>query len=159
MKRKILPVLIVFLSIFSGFSQSEGELRKFLNPDISLMELSRMKPAELDRLIAESKYIAVDGSISSLRDIERSDSDLIIDLNLVNGRWIGLEKVEYYTCIVNVSGIEWASRFPARTPRVLTDDLVQQNDRVLVIGKVTSYVMDQSELKAVIDAVSIRKIQ
>ncbi|MBN2657512.1 MAG: hypothetical protein JXR86_10650 [Spirochaetales bacterium] len=131
----------------------------FCNPEISLEVLSRMDPAELDRVIQSDKYIVINGTISSITEIERSESNLILDLHLVNGKWIGLETVENYSCIVNINGIEWEQNFPKRVPRVIDDEIFVQNSRILVIGKVSSYVMEQGKLKAVVDGEYIRKIQ
>lgn len=159
--KRIISSFIILIPFALSFltAQTTNDLSDFLNPDISLEVLSRLKPSELDEIINSEKFIVINGTVSSIMEIERSDNDLILDLHVVNGKWIGLDKVENYSCIVNINGKEWESRFPGRTPRVVTDDIFVQNDRILVIGKLSSYVMEQGVLKAVIDADYLRKIQ
>ena len=140
-------------------AQRGGGVSNFLDSDISLEVLSQLNPAELDDVIDSGKYIVINGTISSLMEIERSDKGFILDIHVVSGRWIGLDRVENYSCIVNVSGIEWESRFPKRLPRDVSEEIFLQNDRIMVIGKVSSYVMERGELTAVVDADYIRKIQ
>lgn len=158
MKRNLLITVFIFFCLPLLVSETTA-FESIVNPHISLVELSRMSPAELDALILADQYLIIEGTISSIIEIERSDANLILDLQLVSGRWIGLEKVEDYKCIVNINGKEWEPRFPRRRPRTLTDEIIIQNNQVLVIGKVSSYVMDGSLLKAVVDASYLRKIQ
>lgn len=158
MRRILLFLFISSALAFPLLSQST-ELEKTLDVEVSLETLNAMTPGELDDIIDSDRFIVIDGTIASVTEIERSDNNFILDLHLVSGRWKGLESVIDYKCIVNVSGKEWEPRFPKRTPRTITDEILLQNYHVLVIGKVSSYVMDNSELTAVVDAVHIRRIQ
>lgn len=158
MKRIVLFVLFSSFFAISAFSQTL-DINQIIETEVNLEALSNLNPSELDELIESGKYIILDGTVSSIMDIERSDTNLILDIHLVSGRWIGLDKVENYKCIVNVNGKEWEYRFPQRRPRTVTDDHILQNYHIMVIGPVTSYVMDNSELKAVVDAKHIRRIQ
>ena len=152
-------IIILIIPIGHISAQRSGGLDDFLDSDISLEVLSQFNPLELDELIVSGKYIVINGTISSLMEIERSENNFILDLHVVGGRWISLERVENYSCIVNVSGIEWESRFPKRPPREETEEILLQNNRIMVIGKVSSYVMEQGNLIAVVDAEYIRKTQ
>ena len=153
-----LSIYLFFVLVFAVFSQ-DARISNLIDLDISLKELSFIQPDELDSIIASDKYIIVDGSVSSITEIERSEDNLILDIHLINGEWIGLAEVKAFKCIVNISGKQWESRFPKRTPRELTEDLILLNNQILVIGKVSDYVMENSKLIAVIDAEYIRKIQ
>ena len=151
-------VFIFYIIVFPVFSET-ADLGSVMNLRISQKELSQSSPEMLDEIIASDKFIIIEGSVASITEIERSENNLILDIHLINGEWIGLERVEVYKCIVNVNGIEWESRFPKRTPRELTRDLVLQNSHILVIGKVTDYVMENSKLVTVLEAEYIRNIQ
>lgn len=153
-----LTICLFCVSIISLFSEN-SELDSIINVNISLKELSNSTPDKLDKIIESEKYIILEGIISSIREIERSENNFIIDLHLLNGEWIGLDKIDVYKCIINVDGKEWENRFPKRAPRESTEELILLNNQVMVIGKVTDYVMDNSILTAVVDAEYIRKIQ
>lgn len=157
-KAILLTAIVINILVVSLFSETVN-LNSFINLDISLKELSRSEPEFLDSIISSEKYIIVEGTISSITDIERSENNLILDIHIINGEWIGLEKVEVYKCIINVSGLFWEKRFPQRKPRELTDELLEVNDQIMVIGKVQDYVLDNSSLTAVVNAEHIRKIQ
>ncbi|MBI9096840.1 MAG: hypothetical protein JEY91_00110 [Spirochaetaceae bacterium] len=153
-----LTVYLLCVSIISLFSQN-SELDSIINVNISLKELSNSTPDKLDKIIVSEKYIILEGIISSIREIERSENNFIIDLHLLNGEWIGMDRIDVYKCIINVDGKEWENRFPKRAPREPTEELILLNNQVMVIGKVTDYVMDNSILTAVVNAEYIRKIQ
>ncbi len=157
-KAILLTAIVINIMVVSLFSETV-DLNSFINLDISLKELSRSEPEFLDSIISSDKYIIVEGTISSITEIERSENNLILDIHIINGEWIGLEKVEVYKCIINVSGLFWEKRFPKRRPRELTDELVLVNDQIMVIGKVQDYVLDNSSLTAVVNAEHIRKNQ
>lgn len=157
-KANFLFTFIFYLLAGTLFSDAV-DLKSFINLDISLKELSRSEPEFLDSLILSEKYVVLEGTISSISEIERSENNLILDIHIINGEWIGLEKVEVYKCIINVSGLEWEERFPKRIPRESNDQLVQVNDQIMVIGKVHDYVLDKSSLTAVVNAEYIRRIQ
>lgn len=157
-KAILLTAIVINIMVVSLFSETV-DLNSFINLDISLKELSRSEPEFLDSIISSDKYIIVEGTISSITEIERSENNLILDIHIINGEWIDLEKVEVYKCIINVSGLFWEKRFPKRRPRELTDELVLVNDQIMVIGKVQDYVLDNSSLTAVVNAEHIRKNQ
>lgn len=157
--RRALFILFISTFFLVPLVSQTPDLENILNPEVTLEKLNSLGPGELDDLIESDKYIIIDGTIASITEIERSDNNLILDIHLVSGRWKGLESVVDYKCIVNVTGKEWEERFPKRTPRTITDELLLQNYHVMVIGKVSSYVMDNSELTAVVDAHRIRRIQ
>lgn len=159
MKKAIfLSVIVINILVVSLFSET-NDLNSFINLDLSLKELSRSEPEFLDSLIFSEKYIIVEGTISSITEIERSEQNLILDIHIINGEWIGMEKVEVYKCIINVTGLIWEKRFPKRKPREITEQLVQVNDQIMVIGKVHDYVLKNSSVTAVVNAEYIRKTQ
>jgi hypothetical protein len=153
-----LSFFIILYQFFPLFSESK-DLDSVLDLAISLKELSQFDPEKLDEIILSDKYILLEGSVSSITEIERTDTNLILDIHLINGEWNGLEKVQVFKCIVNISGIEWEHIFPARTPRESLNDIVLLNNRIIVIGKVTDYVLENSSLLAIVEAQYIRNIQ
>ncbi len=157
--KRILFCIIIFLSfsIFPLISDSV-ELEAVLNLDVSIKELNSFSTEMLDNLILSNRYIIVEGSVASKRDIERTEENFVLDIHLVNGEWIGLEKVEVYKCIVNIEGKVWETRFPKRVGRDPADNIVQLNNHILVIGKVVDYVIKDSELVSVIQAEYLRKL-
>jgi hypothetical protein len=157
-KAFFLSVLFFNILLFSIFSEA-ADLESVFNLNMSLKELSHSTPDLLDSLILSEKYIIIDGTISSITEIERSDNNLILDIHILNGEWVGLEKVEVYKCIVNVSGLEWGNRFPKRKPREITEELILTNNQIMVIGKVSDYVLENSTIIAVVNAEYIRRIQ
>lgn len=159
MKKALILLILVIIVPFSYLISETVALDKVIDLNMSLKELSRSTPEILDSVITSDKYVIIEGAISSITEIERTDNAFTLDIHLINGEWIGLEKVEVYKCIVNVTGLDWEPRFPARTPRIVTDEHLIVNNQILVIGKVSDYVMDNSSLTAVVNAEYIRRIQ
>lgn len=157
-KTLFLSVFFMCLLICALFSESE-KLDSVIDFSISIKELSNTTPELLDNIISTDKYLILNGTISDITEIERTETNLILDIHLVNGAWIGLEKVEVYKCIINVTGKEWENRFPKRKPREIEEEHILVNNRILVIGKAVDYVIDDSFLTVVINAENIRKIQ
>lgn len=157
---RIFSLILVFSILFSfSLVSQSNDIKGIINTEISLSQLSRLSPEEMDRIIEEDRYLIINGTVSSIMEIERSDTNLILDLHLVNGKWIGLDRVEEYRCIVNISGKEWEPLFPRRTPREPADNMILLNNRILVLGKLSSYVVEKGELIAVVDAEYVRNIQ
>ena len=151
-------VLFICFALYS-LAADYSELESMINMDISLKELSLSTPDELDSIINSDRYIIIEGSVASITEIERSDNKLILDIQIINGQWIGLEKVEVYKCIINLTGKEWENRFPKRVSREPADDVVLLNSHILVIGKAVDYVIVDSKIVTVVEAEYIRKLQ
>ena len=157
-KAVFFSVLLINAFIFSIFSET-ADLNTVIDLNMSLKVISHSTPDQLDSIISSGKYVIIEGTISSITEIERSDNNFIIDIHVINGEWVGLEKVEVYKCIVNVSGLEWESHFPKRTPREITEQLMLLNNQIMVIGKLSDYVLEDTSLISVINAEYIRKVQ
>lgn len=158
--KRVLYLSICFILFFlNPIVADVPALNSLINLNLSLKELSLSGLDALDELILSDKYIILEGSVSSITEIERNDTNLVLDIHLINGEWIGLDKVQVYKCIVNISGMEWETMFPSRPPKEITDGVVLQNNRILVIGKISDYIMENSTLLAVVEAEYLRKIQ
>jgi len=129
-------VLMINLLIFSLFSET-ADLNSVIDLNMSLKDISYSTPEKLDSVISSEKYVIIEGTVSSITEIERSENNFILDIHVISGEWIGLERVEVYKCIVNISGLEWERRFPKRRPREITEELVLLNNQIMVIGKLT----------------------
>lgn len=157
-KKLFFSVFLFIFFIYSLFSVTT-DLDRIIDLNLSLKEISNSTPDQLDVIIASEKYVIIKGTVSSITEIERSEDNFILDIHIIDGEWIGLENVEVYKCIVNISGLEWENRFPKRVPREINEEHILLNNSVIVIGKVSDYVLEKGFLLTVINGQYIRKIQ
>ncbi len=156
MKKLIYCIMVYILfPLFSLFANN-SELESIINLDLSLKELNSLEPGKFDSIKKSNKFIIIEGAVASITSIERTNNNLIVNIQIINGEWIGLDKVEGYTCIVTIKGKEWEKRFPERIGRNPDREVILLNSHVLVIGKLLR--IDSNSLIPIIEAAYIRTL-
>jgi len=142
-------VFLLFLFIFViqfGFSQTNtpifDEFSAIVDFTVTFEELYRHYSLKQGPPVPENKLIIIDGSIASIMVIDPEETSFIGELEVLNGRWVGLEDVEVYKCFVEVKGPNFFSRIPVRRTRKKLPDQIEVNSRVLIIGKITGTRLD-----------------
>ena len=107
----------------------------------------------------DGKLIIIDGSVVSRTVVNKEEQDFLAELELINGKWIGLEEVEVYKCYVQLKGPEFSSRIPARRTRNKLPNEIELNSRVIVVGRVVSFRKDRTgSVLPVIEALFVRTL-
>ena len=104
---------------------------------------------------AVDRAVVVDGNIAWIVPLEGEEpAGGAFRLGLVNGVWIGLERIEIYRAIVEVRGSQLGARFASSGAS--GDEVLKVNSRILVAGRVSG--VDSGERTAIIEAWYIRSL-
>ncbi|HUX52480.1 MAG TPA: hypothetical protein VMW73_16955 [Spirochaetia bacterium] len=92
--------------------------------------VSQSKQGEID----PGKFLVLNGSVASIEVIRPAEKDYLALVELVTGKWTGLEKVNLYRVYLILSGPGFFKRMPAREPVNPPSDMIAVNDQIMVVG-------------------------
>ncbi len=134
MKRNLLVLLIFFGSIAMLFAANQKDFDNTVNFSLNIEQIdtlvSQSKQAQIDR----NRYLILNGAVASIEIIRPDEKDFLALVELVSGKWTGLEKVSLYRVYVILSGPEYFKRLPAQPPRTPEPGMIAVNDKILVVG-------------------------
>jgi hypothetical protein len=135
--RRSVPVLACILLLAGPaflHALSRADLDRVIDFSVTLKSLATA--ADSGSPIPAGKTVLISGTVSDVNIITKDQAGFKVRIELITGEWIGTEDVKAYSCYVEFTGAEYFALFPARPPRVASRDLVTQNSRVLVVGRV-----------------------
>lgn len=159
MKRLVIFLVCIFL-VF-GFLQAQdskppvGNGSYYVDFSITMRDLSMAAKTQDDGAIPADRAIILDGDIGTLTIYEDTDQAFVVELELLNGTWIGDEQVELYRTYVICEG----SRFrPFFSPQSRTR--LKSGQTILVLGSYEGLGLDYDEKTPVpvVRALDIRLI-
>lgn len=115
---------------------------------------------DLDRLgeIA-NRVLVLDGVVESVVIIADDPNDYYAEVELVAGRWDGLERVEIYRAFAVLTDTALAGRVAERAPRDGEAGPIVRGDRVLLAARlVDRFQLDDGTLVPVLLALDLRPI-
>jgi len=132
--KRILPLLFLFTA---GFISAQGavsipDFTRFLDYTTTLKDVDQQTKAENWDLYEDPRYLLIDGTIASITTLVNSDTEYVVEVELVSGEWLSLAEVEMYRIFVQFSGKKFADRFPQG--RKIPEGAATVNERILVIG-------------------------
>lgn len=153
-------IFLMFIVVALGFSISIDEFDEFFDFSLTLGDLHNLTADnDLDSLDNE-KFILISGSVAARNVIQSDETTFLGELILVDGDWIGVENVVKYECIIQLSGLEYASMIPSRRSRTVNPEEITLNSKIFIIGKVTgTRVLSGDLIVPVVSGFRIRKIQ
>ena len=143
MKKTIFFHIVLILTVFSlSLSAQEGR-----DPAFSAIVDFSVTMADIREYysrddggdgVLTDKIIILDGAVSSIQVLDENPETFLAELVIVNGEWHGTEEVEMYSCVLRLSGEEYAERIPVRRRRreEQPENLIETNSRILVVGKI-----------------------
>ncbi len=159
-KKLIFCVLLLSLSLFCLSADGEGDFDAIIDFDITLQDLDRLVNSEGYRNIQGDKLLILNGAISAIEVVSGEEEPFQAEIDLVSGKWIGMEDVEMYTCLVRVSGPEFEERIPVRRRREPRPDEITVNSLALVVGRLADVIeMNNGRRKAVVEGLHIRGLE
>ena len=81
------------------------------------------------------RLLLLDGTVASLQFLDPEEASFSVEMELVDGEWVGLEEVKIYRCRIRFQGPDFFRQFPRRAPKNLDPSQVTLDDRVLVVAK------------------------
>lgn len=160
MGKKILVILFIFsAAVFPLFSDVKDDFDKNVDFSVTLELIHRALTAERTDAVTTEKAVVLDGAISAIQIIDAEAENFAAELNIVDGKWLGLEDVKMYSCVVEVKGPEFAARIPARRSRREVRNEIAANSHVIVVGRIVDFRnVGGEEPQAVLEGYYIRTI-
>jgi len=112
---------------------------------VTLKELAGADEAAARAYGLKSRYLILDGTVTSIQFLEPEEEGFRAQLELVAGEWVGLEEVRSYRCRVLFEGRRFFRLLPRRVPRNPDASVIVPNDRVLVVARALRLVQEQGE--------------
>jgi hypothetical protein len=81
------------------------------------------------------RLLLLDGTVAALRFLDPEEASFTVEMELVDGEWVGLEEVKIYRCRVRFQGPAFFRQFPRRAPKSPGPSQIGLDDRVLVVAK------------------------
>lgn len=160
--KKLIPVLIVLIILVliapPAFSQvTREEFESVINFEDTVEILAtQVRNGDYDQ-IDVNRYYLLEGSVASTQIFNPDPAAFQAVIELVSSEWVGLDRIEAYHIYVLVEGPEYAARLPERLPREPDPRVIQNNQRLVVVGPfVGTAMLDATTEVAVIQAVAIR---
>jgi hypothetical protein len=139
------------------------EFEAVVNVDASIADLARLVEQERFEEIDVERYYILEGSVAATWVFSSDPETFQAVIALAESRWVGLDRIEMYEVYVLVTDPAFAARLPERLPRDPGPEIIQTNQRLLVIGPFVGTAPDlnnpedpEGGLLAVVQAVTIR---
>ncbi len=136
MKRAWIVILVVFicLSVTPVFSISKKDFDRVVdfNATIDSLSVALEKNLSVDR----EKIYVLNGTVSSVTIVNRKRANYEVILEVVSGKWVGLEKIEVYKVMVRFKGPQYYGVILTRKPRRASHPVIVPNTKVLFVGKI-----------------------
>jgi len=129
----ILFLLILGLSFLHG--QSREDFTAMVNFGINLETLSKLASDRAGFFSDDAPLVILTGSVASRVVLRPGPEDYLAEIELVDGRWEGLEEVLTFRCVVRFEGPEYETFVPAGRSRRPPEDEIPLNASIMVIGK------------------------
>ncbi len=143
-KITLLTVILAFLVVFPLFSISKEDFDRVAVFNRSIESLG--KAFERGVKIDTDKFYILNGTVSSVKVVNRKRASYEVLVEIVSGRWIGLDRIEVYKVVVRFKGPQFYGFILTRRPRRVTRPLVLPNTGVLFVGKVTGEIKPLSSV-------------
>jgi len=106
---------------------------------MSIKELNSLDTSQLDRISSEGKWLLLDGSLAVLTRVSGDGEEYVLDAQMIQGEWMGLDEVMKYSCHLIFQGDNWEEIIPDKPPRKPVDGQILLNSRVLVLATLLGY--------------------
>ncbi len=154
----LLACALLLLAAPAALGATQGDFDRIVNFDTTLKSLAT--DAADGAALATSRIVILDGTVSDVNIVDKSEGSFKVRIQIIAGEWIGLEDVKSYTCYVEFSGSQYVSVFPARAPATAKPGIVALNSRVLVVGRPISFVVSpQGERTVLVEGIHVRTLE
>ncbi|QEN09085.1 hypothetical protein EXM22_14260 [Oceanispirochaeta crateris] len=143
MKKYLNKFMILFLTL--GFIQTlpaqDNGLEDLLF-SMTIKDLNALNTDQLDAIIENGDWLLLDGSLAALTLLSGKNEEYLLDAQLIQGEWKGLDEVLKYSCHLIFQGDGWINVVPDKTPRNPVEGQILLNSQVLVLAKLIGYELD-----------------
>jgi hypothetical protein len=160
MKRAIGMTVVLIVLIMPVWTVEREDFQAVVNFSLTLERLDAAAQRRIP-LWQDDRLVILDGTVASVVVVDSNQESFLAELELVRGKWRGLDEVVMYRSIVQLRGQEFASLFSrSRRSRRPNPNALSPNTAVVVVGTVTGLREDPETGPAyVLDCVELRRVQ
>jgi hypothetical protein len=138
-----------------AYGQSARAVSLPLDFSITLADLHRAAQNGDDREIPSGRWIVLDATVGSVTVRSDTDSEFIAEVELVDGEWIGDDRVELLRVYAVFQGQPFKPYFSRTSP-----DRLQPGDHVLLLSTYLGIGVDYDETTpvGVVEGVAVRRM-
>ncbi len=137
-------ILFLLFSLAQLLPAQESGLENLLF-SMTIKDLVALSPSELDILSENGDWFLLDGSLAALTLLSGKGEEYLLDAQLIQGEWKGLDQVLKYSCHLIFRGNDWADIVPDKTPRKVVEGQILLNSQVLVLATLMGYEMVEGD--------------
>ena len=156
MKKQVFMVAVVFLlcAAFLYSSPAPG-FDNVADFSISLKELDGMAEKR-DFNALEDVYLIINGAVASYIVTDSEPDTYTVEVELIDGEWIGVSDVFLYRSIVVFQGPEYVQKFPARRRSTPGPGEISVNSGIVVVARCLDAVNDGDTVIPVLEGYKLR---
>ncbi len=154
--RKVIPILLLVVAAIVP-AATPDEFDQIINFEDSIETLAELvRNQQYDQIDVE-RYFILEGAVASTQIFNPDPESFQAVIELVSSRWLGLEEIEVHHVYVLVEGSEYAARLPQRLPRDPGPEIIQTQQRLVVVGPFIGTAMLNETLEIpVVQAIALR---
>ena len=157
---KLLFYLVLMLSAAAAGAQQRQVEAATVDFSITLQEIHRILEDEGPAGLPTERTLVIDGVVAEILVIDPEPESFLVQIELVTGRWIGLEEIRLYRAYVFVQGPQFFERVSAGAAANDQRDVVTPNSRIIVLGNIVDVFVDEDGTSApIIDGIDLRLIR
>ena len=160
--KRLFAAIVGFLVIVPAFGIDKDTFDELVDFRMSLQELAVQAHRAPDVLLENEAVFILDGVVSAVNVVDPAEQSFRATIDLVTAEWRDLRSVVMYKGRVVIEGEAFAARIPSRRRRQEPrEGFIERNDRVMVVGTVTSVTDDPETGRSipVLDGFYVRTLQ
>jgi hypothetical protein len=139
------PVVICLMLVSAALAGALEDFDSVVDFSVTLKALSGLDEAGARIYGLKSRYLLLDGTVTSIQFLNQEEETFQAQVELVAGEWIGLEDVRSYRCYVLFQGRRFFRLLPRRAPRGPDPTVIVPNDHILVVARALRLVQDEDQ--------------
>ncbi len=157
---KLAFYLVFMLSAAAPGAQQRLVQAATVDFSITLQEIHRILEDEGPAGLPTDRAVVIDGVVAEIVVIDPEPESFLVQIELVTGRWIGLEEIHLYRAYVFVEGPQFVERVSDRAAANDQHGVVTPNSRIIVLGNIVDVFADPDGSSApIIDGIDLRLIR
>jgi hypothetical protein len=130
---------VLLMAAASVGAQTLQDFTKIVDFSATLESLSKEATAN-QPVSTGGKLVVLNGVAETIQNLSNDPKQFYALIELIDGKWQGLQSVSLYRCYVLVQGPQFASQVLLRSQKNPPPDAVDVNSQLLVVGDVKGVV-------------------
>lgn len=153
-------VLLLFFCVLAGIhGQSKDDFAALVDFTLDMETLADLASSGEDVFSEDAPLVIITGAVAARIVLQPGPEDYLSEIELLDGRWQGVESVTTFRCIVQFRGPEYENFVPARRSRRPPPEEIPLNATVMVVGRPVSTRSTNTGTLAVLDGFFVRVLE